>query len=224
MTFIEHLKNEHRLIERALDVLRLLAHGIRSNTKVDPNHIRKVLNSLETILVHVHHVKEETLLFPALSNFGNCSDEKPECVTCLRNQGEWKFMELIASETMKIDILPTKPVSELKLISELVREHQAASHCIILIQKQIDEFENNPINAGFKLIHYIDLFSRFMKMHIRSEENCFFLNANKFLSNKIQLDLLVRAIKIEDQVGQQIIVQAIEDLFQIEEIYRFNVA
>lgn len=60
------LRAEHRVIERALDVLDHLAHEGQRRNRLDVAAGRELIEFLRTFADDCHHGKEEAILFPAL--------------------------------------------------------------------------------------------------------------------------------------------------------------
>jgi hemerythrin-like domain-containing protein len=60
------LAREHRLIERALDVLRRICDDARRSKRLDASDARQVIQFLRDFADRTHHLKEEKILFPAI--------------------------------------------------------------------------------------------------------------------------------------------------------------
>lgn len=60
------LAQEHRLIERALDVLRRFSDGVQRTKTLDPAVAAGLLRFLREFADRTHHLKEERILFPAI--------------------------------------------------------------------------------------------------------------------------------------------------------------
>lgn len=76
----EILSNEHRVIERALDVLDEIAKRARARNAVDLDASAKVLRVLRTFADECHHGKEERQLFPRIEQRGMPRDVGPMAV------------------------------------------------------------------------------------------------------------------------------------------------
>lgn len=74
------LKEEHRAIERALDVLEKSAVKVGFGEKVLPEVFRGTIRFLQQFADGCHHAKEEDLLFPALERSGFSRDSGPVAV------------------------------------------------------------------------------------------------------------------------------------------------
>ncbi|MBI5362757.1 MAG: hemerythrin domain-containing protein [Planctomycetes bacterium] len=66
----EILSNEHRVIERALDVLDAIAKRACERNAIDLDASAKVLRVLRTFADECHHGKEENQLFPRIEQRG----------------------------------------------------------------------------------------------------------------------------------------------------------
>jgi len=66
----EEQKQEHRVVEEALDILYRIGTRLERDEGVDPEAIEKVLDFLKTFADKCHHGKEEDLLFAALEMKG----------------------------------------------------------------------------------------------------------------------------------------------------------
>lgn len=73
----EDQKQEHRVIEEALDVLGWISGQLEENREVDPEIIRKTLNFLKKFADECHHGKEQDLLFTALEMEGMSRRDSP---------------------------------------------------------------------------------------------------------------------------------------------------
>ncbi len=66
----EVLSLEHRLIERVLDCLDVIAQRARRNAQLDARSAREALEFLATYADAIHHGKEEHVLFPRMEQRG----------------------------------------------------------------------------------------------------------------------------------------------------------
>lgn len=62
------LAREHRLIERALEVLRRFCDDAVRRKRLDPEIAREILHFLREFADRNHHIKEERILFPAIES------------------------------------------------------------------------------------------------------------------------------------------------------------
>jgi hemerythrin-like domain-containing protein len=62
------LAREHRLIERALDVLGRICNEARRTKKLDAPDATQVIQFLRDFADRTHHLKEESILFPAIES------------------------------------------------------------------------------------------------------------------------------------------------------------
>jgi hemerythrin-like domain-containing protein len=60
------LAREHRLIERALDVLGRICAEARRSRRLDASDASQVIQFLREFADRIHHLKEEKILFPAI--------------------------------------------------------------------------------------------------------------------------------------------------------------
>ncbi len=63
---LENLSQDHRTIERVLDVMQQAAHELLASRPVDPSLLRQSVACLSDLLDGCHWRKEEEFLFPAL--------------------------------------------------------------------------------------------------------------------------------------------------------------
>ncbi|KXA94690.1 hypothetical protein AKJ65_03715 [candidate division MSBL1 archaeon SCGC-AAA259E19] len=73
----EEQKQEHRVIEEALNILDRISGRLENDRNVDPEIIRKTLDFLRTFADKCHHGKEQDLLFAALEIKGMSRKESP---------------------------------------------------------------------------------------------------------------------------------------------------
>ena len=64
------LKNDHESILLMLQVMTAISKRIRTENKVDIDHIEKIIDFLKNFADKSHHGKEEELLFPAMEKAG----------------------------------------------------------------------------------------------------------------------------------------------------------
>jgi hemerythrin-like domain-containing protein len=64
------LAREHRLIERALELLRRFCDDVVRTRTLDPAVARELLRFLREFADRTHHLKEERILFPAIESKG----------------------------------------------------------------------------------------------------------------------------------------------------------
>lgn len=66
----EHLKENHRVIERMLKVLAVAADRLDKGQEVDPSVLERSLDFIRQFGDRSHHHKEEDILFPAIEAAG----------------------------------------------------------------------------------------------------------------------------------------------------------
>ena len=77
MQAAELLRTEHRAIELMLDILEGIASRLESGQEVEPDHLRRIADFIQTFADRCHHGKEEGLLFPAMEEAGVPRDGGP---------------------------------------------------------------------------------------------------------------------------------------------------
>jgi hemerythrin-like domain-containing protein len=75
MTALDMLMEEHRAIERELDVLLEVAADLEKHAPVPLDTVEALIDFLQQIADGVHHEKEEQFLFPLLGARGVAPDE-----------------------------------------------------------------------------------------------------------------------------------------------------
>jgi len=73
----EVLKNEHRLIERLLDLLEGAAERLKGGEEISPRALEGALGFIRTFADRCHHGKEEDSLFPLLEERGVAREGGP---------------------------------------------------------------------------------------------------------------------------------------------------
>lgn len=71
------LKDEHRVIERVLAVLRRAAGRLESGEKVDPSVFERAIDFVRNFADRYHHAKEEDALFTTLAAHGIPAQQGP---------------------------------------------------------------------------------------------------------------------------------------------------
>lgn len=84
---IEILMNEHRDIERVLDVMSGALAGARQGGQLDLRLLAKVAHFIQTFADDLHHAKEEKILFPAMIAHGVPRDRGP--LACMLGEHEY---------------------------------------------------------------------------------------------------------------------------------------
>jgi hemerythrin-like domain-containing protein len=102
------LRHEHRVIEQAMRALEGMCIRMRAGGHVPAEEMAKVLDFIRGFANGFHHMKEETLLFPALEQVGIRSERG--ALAFLRNEHE----------------LERRLLGELELAAEEYRHNSAA--------------------------------------------------------------------------------------------------
>jgi hemerythrin-like domain-containing protein len=77
MKATEQLKEEHKAIKLALNILNSISKKLESREKVDQEDLGHLLEFIKTFVDTCHHGKEEDLLFVAMENVGIPRDSGP---------------------------------------------------------------------------------------------------------------------------------------------------
>ncbi len=67
---IEQLKKEHEAIQTMINIAEKMCANLTFSEKVDPEHLKPVLEFFQVFADKCHHGKEEHVLFPALEQAG----------------------------------------------------------------------------------------------------------------------------------------------------------
>ncbi|MCZ7574067.1 MAG: hemerythrin domain-containing protein [Ardenticatenaceae bacterium] len=71
------LKEEHRAIERMLQVLERVCGRVEDGEEINPDHLEGMLEFFKVFADKSHHGKEEALLFPAMAEAGVPVEDGP---------------------------------------------------------------------------------------------------------------------------------------------------
>jgi len=71
------LKNDHESIKITLQIMTNISNRIRTENKVDIDHIEKIIDFVRIFADKSHHGKEEEILFPAMEREGVPNDGGP---------------------------------------------------------------------------------------------------------------------------------------------------
>lgn len=66
----EILMNEHKVIKRMLEITSAVCKKLSANEKVEPEHLRQIVDFFKGFADSCHHAKEEGILFKELENAG----------------------------------------------------------------------------------------------------------------------------------------------------------
>jgi len=96
MTPTDVLREEHRLIVRALDVLEALAGRVARNMSLPPEPPRRLIEFFQTFADGIHHAKEEGMLFPALIAAGMPRQGGPVSVMVSEHEDGRRYLRELA--------------------------------------------------------------------------------------------------------------------------------
>jgi hemerythrin-like domain-containing protein len=85
MTPAEQLKEEHEGILLMLKILGKICEKLESGTKVDPEHLDRIVEFFRVFADKCHHGKEEDLLFPEMEKSGISREQGPIGVMLLEH-------------------------------------------------------------------------------------------------------------------------------------------
>ncbi|MDO8498487.1 MAG: hemerythrin domain-containing protein [bacterium] len=85
MKATQQLKEEHQGVLLGLKILEKIAQKLKKGERVDPDHLKQLLEFLTVFVDKCHHSKEEELLFPALEKVGLPKEGGPVGVMLLEH-------------------------------------------------------------------------------------------------------------------------------------------
>jgi len=93
----EELKEEHRVIERMLDVLLAAAAKLEAGEPVPPEHLSSSVDFIQNFADRCHHGKEEDLLFVAMEEAGFPRNAGPIAVMLAEHEEGRAFVREMAA-------------------------------------------------------------------------------------------------------------------------------
>jgi hemerythrin-like domain-containing protein len=130
---IEQLKKEHEAIKIMLQILEKVCERLSAGNKVDPEHLKQILEFFQVFADKCHHGKEEELLFPILEEAGVPKEGGPIGVMLNEHNLMRGYVKDLA------DAVGCYQAGEEKAVSLIVRP---ASSYIATLRQHIDK-ENN---------------------------------------------------------------------------------
>ena len=70
MKATQQLKDEHVGIKLMMEILDRICTKMESGEKINPEHLKKIVEFIRIFADKCHHAKEEDILFPAMENAG----------------------------------------------------------------------------------------------------------------------------------------------------------
>ena len=123
----EILMNEHRVIERMLEVIERVSKRLERGESVNSDHLEKIVEFIKTFADGCHHGKEEGVLFPALVEAGVPKEGGPIAVMLFEHEQGRRFVREM-SEAIE-EIKKGKEGAELSFVQSargycgLLRDH-----------------------------------------------------------------------------------------------------
>ena len=154
-TPIEMLKDEHRVIERALCALDGISGRLETGGEVPPKALEELTDFVSMFADRFHHAKEEAHLFPALEQHGVPREGGPIGVMLNEHEAgrEMAAALRLASEAYgKGDPNARESFAETgRLFSELLRSHiQKEDHVLFMIANSVlDDNALALVSEGF---------------------------------------------------------------------------
>ena len=102
MTPTEQLKEEHKAIKLALEILEKICQKIEAKDEVRQSDIEAILEFIRTFADKCHHGKEEDLLFPALEETGLPREGGPTGMMLLEHDQGRNYVKSAAEAFEKI--------------------------------------------------------------------------------------------------------------------------
>ncbi len=174
----EILKNEHRVIEKMLDVLEGLTKRVESGEEINIEHAEKIIEFFKIFADKCHHGKEEDMLFPEMEKAGIPREGGPIGVMLFEHTQGRNFIKEMAEaveEIKKGKDEKFKFIENAKGYINLLRDHiykednilfnMADMHLTQEVQngllERFEKFEKEEIGEGIhekfhKLVHELE--------------------------------------------------------------------
>ncbi|MEM2917898.1 MAG: hemerythrin domain-containing protein [Candidatus Altiarchaeota archaeon] len=97
MKITKILKEEHKIIEKMLDILEKISENSKIEKEVNYEHLAEIVDFIRTFADKCHHHKEEDLLFPAMERAGIPKEDGPIGVMLTEHEIGRAYVREIAS-------------------------------------------------------------------------------------------------------------------------------
>jgi|GEM_PF-2966103 hemerythrin-like domain-containing protein len=174
-SLLKELSEEHRSILEKLEHLRSLTDTHEAVSK-NKGALKETLLELRRRL-HLHHGKEEKILFPALHRLPRIREGGPRCSLFMTHLMNDNIAQSFIESAPDWVVLPTDPPEMEEIRAENsplmipLKEHRGGD---IAMQCMLHELDQNPTDEG-EFLFLLNRFSRMLRLHIEKEETCLFL-------------------------------------------------
>jgi hemerythrin-like domain-containing protein len=197
-----HLANEHILIQKMLDLLKILGSDSSSNQGI--RDLIFLISIFRTVLTDIHHHKEEDVLFPALLEQAPLNQGGPRCGHFVNHplSEDAKRAFHAKAQSAKIPMPTLSPfvshVFDLNMpLTIPLSEHFAGKNALELMEAEL----KNPSGNAHEFFLLASKFDLMMRLHIEKEDTCLFMIADRFISASQQMELLAE-LQGEDDGGK----------------------
>lgn len=96
MSALEFLKEEHRAIEKALNILQKISDKLEKDHEISIEFFEKILDFIRNFADKCHHGKEEDILFPILEAKGIPKEMGPIGVMLMEHEEGREYVKALA--------------------------------------------------------------------------------------------------------------------------------
>ncbi|WP_309493628.1 hemerythrin domain-containing protein [Candidatus Hecatella orcuttiae] len=172
-SLVEVLEEEHRVIERMLEVLKKAAARLSEGEPVQPSLLKDALDFLRTFADRCHHGKEEDVLFSALQEHG------------------FSAVEAVGH----IGVMPSAE------IGVMLSEHEEGRRLIRAAAKSLQKYEGGDAPARKALAKSLQSYIRLLTEHIFKEDSFIFPVADRLIPDAEKKQLRRRFEEAEKKIG-----------------------
>lgn len=158
MKATEQLKAEHEGIKLMMKILNEMCEKLELGERVDPGHLKQVVEFFKVFVDKCHHFKEEELLFPALLAAGFPEKEGPVGVMLAEHEQGRAYIREIAEGVeayLKGDKSAVSRIAKnARVYSDLLTEHILKENTMLfpMVNKAIHPEKRKRIFEGFEKI------------------------------------------------------------------------
>ena len=163
MKLTHNLMEEHKLINRMIDVLESAANQLEENKEITPDIFDKAADFIRTFADKFHHAKEEDILFKEMIKKGMPEKDSPVEAMLIEHEQGREFVKGLIKATAEFKEGNKKKAKEIienaRGYIELLREHIDKEDNILYPlaekmftksekEKQLDKFKEAEISKG----------------------------------------------------------------------------
>ncbi len=210
MEIIQHLVDEHNDVARLIWNLDQLLE--RSPASWDSAFLELLMKFIPTFVEHLHHGKEEDILFPLLANHPALNQGGPQCTFFMGIKLNRDPVNPIFDVMGKPPLHHPKPAIDeiLKNQSPLripIEEHQAGAAAIHFLKSRLQQ---NLVDETFARM--LQNYRQLLQSHMDKENKCLFILATEALPLNVRKQAYDQVREFEKSLPMEIVHEGLKAL------------